>query len=411
MSEIKPPSAIDATTSHANTTTKPARPSKRKRKAARPAPPLAPPWIEGGIDYDPALVAIEELIDWAFGVAAASVADAPADVRRVRNARRYALAAIHGKADPRSVDDVVFAAGLLARVLDADLGLGLGDIVTVLEQMGLPADDVPSPPRRPPGRRQPRAASAGVDRSDRGARRGRGDPVARARRAAASARRPRVRAAGRDLRGVPRARLPRRRVGGPPLHPNRTPTGGTVMAKHKPKKHKHRNSAGAAPAPRRRASIRRGDPPDPWTIVAAAAGGAGSALLSGLAVNQQIVSPEGAALLMIGAGGATAYLADGNARIVGHSMASAGAGQLALAMMGRRAMTKGAAPAPAPAPASSPALPAGAPRLANAPHGGGHVIDVFRDAAQQLELIDEDEARMGMRDAAPEFYDLADQAA
>ncbi len=157
MSEIKPPSAIDATTSHA---TKPARPSKRKRKAARPAPPLAPPWIEGGIDYDPALVAIEELIDWAFGVAAASVADAPADARRVRNARRYALAAIHGKADPRSVDDVVFAAGLLARVLDADLGLGLGDIVTVLEQMGLPADDVPSPPRRPPGRRQPRAASA-----------------------------------------------------------------------------------------------------------------------------------------------------------------------------------------------------------------------------------------------------------
>ena len=46
------------------------------------------------------------------------------------------------------------------------------------------------------------------------------------------------------------------------------------MAKHKPKKHKHRNSASAAPAPRRRASIRRGDPPDPWTIVAAAAGGA-----------------------------------------------------------------------------------------------------------------------------------------
>ena len=39
------------------------------------------------------------------------------------------------------------------------------------------------------------------------------------------------------------------------------------------------------------------------------------------------------------------------------------------------------------------------------------MIDVFRDAAQQLELIDEDEARMGMRDAAPEFYDLADQAA
>ena len=181
------------------------------------------------------------------------------------------------------------------------------------------------------------------------------------------------------------------------------------MAKHKPKKHKHRNSAGAsaAPAPRRRASIRRGDPPDPWTIVAAAAGGAGSALLSGLAVNQQIVSPEGAALLMIGAGGATAYLADGNARIVGHSMASAGAGQLALAMMGRRAMTKGGGAPAAPPAAAAPALPAGgAPRPANAPMGGGYVLDVFRDAAQQLDLIEEDEARMGMRDAAPEGYDL-----
>ncbi|MBK7197613.1 MAG: hypothetical protein IPH80_34635 [Myxococcales bacterium] len=165
MSEIKPPTPNDTTRQASPTSQppKPTRPSKRKRKAARPAPPLTPPWIESGIDYDPALVAIEELIDWAFGVAAASVADAPADVRRVRNARRYALAAIHGKADPRSVDDVVFAAGLLARVLDADLGLGLGDIVTVLEQMGLPADDVPSPPRRPPGRRQARAASAPID--------------------------------------------------------------------------------------------------------------------------------------------------------------------------------------------------------------------------------------------------------
>ena len=162
MSEIKPPTPNDTTT-QSSQPPKPTRPAKRKHKAARPAPPLTPPWLEGGIDYDPALVAIEELIDWAFNVAAASVADAPADVRRVRNARRYALAAIHGKADPRSVDDVVFAAGLLARVLDADLGLGLGDIVTVLEQMGLPADDVPSPPRRPPGRRQPRAASTPID--------------------------------------------------------------------------------------------------------------------------------------------------------------------------------------------------------------------------------------------------------
>ena len=160
MSEIKPPTPNE-TTADKHQAPKPTRPAKRKRKAAaRPAPPLTPPWIEGGIDYDPALVAIEELIDWAFGVAAAAVADAPADLRRVRNARRYALAAVHGKADPRSVDDVMFTAGLLARVFDADLGLGLGDIVTVLEQLGLPADHVPRSPRRPPGRRQPRAEAA-----------------------------------------------------------------------------------------------------------------------------------------------------------------------------------------------------------------------------------------------------------
>ncbi|MBK9032059.1 MAG: hypothetical protein IPL61_12170 [Myxococcales bacterium] len=151
MSEIKPTTATD--------TPKTTRPPKRKRTPARPAPRLAPPWIEGGIDYGPAVVAIEDLIGWAFEVAAASVADVPADVRRVKNARRYALAAIHGQADPRAVEDVVFTAALLARVLDADLGLGLGDIVTVLEQMGLPADDVPPPARRAPARRAPTGAS------------------------------------------------------------------------------------------------------------------------------------------------------------------------------------------------------------------------------------------------------------
>jgi hypothetical protein len=141
------------------TPTRPASP--RKRKAARPAPPLTPPWLESGIDYDPALVAIEELIDWAFGVAAASVADAPADVRRVRNARRYALAAIHGKADPRSVDDVVFAAASW-RACSTPTWASARRHRDRARADGLPADDVPSPPRRPPGRRQ-RAASAPID--------------------------------------------------------------------------------------------------------------------------------------------------------------------------------------------------------------------------------------------------------
>ena len=121
------------------------------------------------------------------------------------------------------------------------------------------------------------------------------------------------------------------------------------------KKPKHRNNGGgggsggggSSPRPRRRGLPRRGNPPDFWSTVAAVAGGAGSAVLSGLVVNQSILSPEASAIGLIGIGGTTAYFADGHARIVGNGMASAGAGQLALAMMGRRAL-KGAPPAPAP---------------------------------------------------------------
>ena len=198
------------------------------------------------------------------------------------------------------------------------------------------------------------------------------------------------------------------------------------MAKHKPKpknkRGKHRNAAGggAAPRPRRRYMPRRGDPPDFWTTVAAVAGGAGSALLSGLVVNQNILSPEASAIGMIGIGGTTAYFAEGNTRIVGNSMASAGAGQLALALMGRRALAKSGGPAQAqPAqtqPAAQPQLPpaqaqTGKPagNLANTGHGGAYVIDMFRDAANQLDMLDEDDWRMGTRDAAPDFYEIYEE--
>lgn len=191
--------------------------------------------------------------------------------------------------------------------------------------------------------------------------------------------------------------------------------------KPKQKKHKHRNSSGGtggggAPRPRRKYLPRRGNPPDFWSTVAAVAGGAGSAVLSGLVVNQNILSPEASAIGLIGIGGTTAYFADGNARIVGNGMASAGAGQLALTLMARRAVARGAAPAAAPPAAPAPAqpqLPPAAPatRPANAAYGGGYVVDVFRDAAAQLDMIDEDEWRMGTRDAAPDGYEIEEYAA
>ena len=124
---------------HPTATTKPRAP-KRTR-------PTSPPWIEGGIDYGPALVAIDELIAWAFDLAAASVPDRESK-RRVKNARRQVIATLRGKRRSDPDADLMFTASVLARALDADLKLGLGEIVTVLAELGLPSDDVPRPPRR-----------------------------------------------------------------------------------------------------------------------------------------------------------------------------------------------------------------------------------------------------------------------
>lgn len=202
--------------------------------------------------------------------------------------------------------------------------------------------------------------------------------------------------------------------------------------KHKQKARYRNNGGGGAPKPNpaprspRRYVPRRGEAPDLWTTAAAALGGAGSAVLSALAVDQGIVSKEVSAVALMGVGGATAYFADGNTRVVGNSMASAGAGQLAYALIDKRKKAKEQERQPQPQQGQSqlaagqpPALPAPQPApsqpapLRKAAYGGGYVIDVFKDAANQLDLLDEDSARMGTRDAADGFdvYDLDDLAA
>ena len=197
------------------------------------------------------------------------------------------------------------------------------------------------------------------------------------------------------------------------------------MKKQKKRPGRRNSGSGSAPAaPHRRSVrsyIRRSDPPDWKTTLAAIVGGAGSAALSGLIVNQKILSPEASAVGMIGIGGATAYFADGNARVVGNSVASAGAGQLALALLGRRAL---AAQAQAPNQAQPPtqtaavapaALPAAtASDMRKAAHGGGYVTALFRDAASDLDALEDDEWRMGVRDAdlgGADVYDLEDLVA
>ncbi len=172
--------------------------------------------------------------------------------------------------------------------------------------------------------------------------------------------------------------------------------------RHHPKRNKParpRNAAtGLAPAaPRTRAKISRAAPPDWRTIAAAVAGGAGSAALGGLVVNQQILSPEAVGIGLMLGGGATAYFSDGTPRIVGTSIAAAGAGQFALALMNKRALKAHGQANPSPAPAQLPAPPPVPRQSANT---GGMVVDMFRDAANDLDLV-EDEWRYGVRDAMP----------
>jgi hypothetical protein len=188
--------------------------------------------------------------------------------------------------------------------------------------------------------------------------------------------------------------------------------------KHRIKRHRN---AGPPPSGVRRNRLRlprRGDTPDWRTTLAAIAGGAGGAALGGLVVNQQILSPEAVGIGMMGLGGATAYFADGSTRVLGNSVAAAGAGQLALALMARCAIatdrvptaTAPAPPAPEPpriGPGGTQQAPPATPRRSAT--GGGVVIDLFRDAALELEDLDEDEWRFGTRDAeAPGGVDVYD---
>lgn len=188
--------------------------------------------------------------------------------------------------------------------------------------------------------------------------------------------------------------------------------------KKKKKKHRPhfarlrpRNAAtGPSPVSRSRPRLSRAAAPHWKTIVAAVAGGAGSAALGGLIVNQQILSSEAVGVGLMLGGGATAYFSEGLPRVVGTSVAAAGAGQFALALMNKQAVraqdnkNKGTTTTTA-AVSGAPAAPqlAPPPAVAAAPRqrasGGGVVLDMFRDAAADLDTID-DEWRYGIRDDA-----------
>jgi hypothetical protein len=126
-----------------------------KKKKPAPARPTRP-WIIRGVDYGPAIAAARDLAAWAFDLAARDVEDWPEGRRRVRNARRDVLARLRGRFAPSATtEDVIFTAGLLARIFEAELSLGMSEMVAILDELGLPTEVVPLMPRRQPGSRAP----------------------------------------------------------------------------------------------------------------------------------------------------------------------------------------------------------------------------------------------------------------
>ena len=137
--------------------------SKSKRRStttASAAPEPAHPWVIGDVDFGPAVAAVQDLAAWAFDLVARDVDDWPEGRRRVRNARRFVLRRLRGKdVHHTPYEDVLFTAGLLARILEADLRLPLTHIVAALDRLDLPTEVVPlvRHPRRNAGAIYPSA--------------------------------------------------------------------------------------------------------------------------------------------------------------------------------------------------------------------------------------------------------------
>ena len=117
---------------------------RRSTKTKSTATEPAHPWVIGDIDFGPAVAAVQDLAAWAFELAARDVADWPEGRRRVRNARRFVLGRLRGKdMDRTPYEDVLFTAGLLARILEADLRLPIAHVVAALDRLDLPTEVVP----------------------------------------------------------------------------------------------------------------------------------------------------------------------------------------------------------------------------------------------------------------------------
>lgn len=131
---------------------------KKKKSTSKLAAAKAP-WLDGDIDYGPAVAAARDLAVWALDLAERDVGDWAEARKRVRNTRRFVLARIAGKNRRMPVEDVIFTASLLARIFDDELDLDLADSFEIFGALDLPTDVVPV---RAPTRAQPMSSRSFV---------------------------------------------------------------------------------------------------------------------------------------------------------------------------------------------------------------------------------------------------------
>ena len=126
--------------------------SKQSKKTTKPA---AHPWVIDGIDYGPAIAAAGDLAAWAFDLAAKDVADWPEGKRA--SAPRGATSSATARQAPahHGVGDVLFTAGLLARISSGHR-LGMSERRRDPRRVGLPTEIVPRSPRAQRQTRVPR---------------------------------------------------------------------------------------------------------------------------------------------------------------------------------------------------------------------------------------------------------------
>ncbi len=121
-----------------------------------------------------------------------------------------------------------------------------------------------------------------------------------------------------------------------------------------------------------------------------AAGGAAASLIGGFAVSNDIFDPETYGLIATVGGAALASQSDSKWREAFNGAAAAGAGQLVLGYMAKRAIKGKGAAAQAAVTAAAQAPPPPPARQAADP---GYVVQMFRDAAGGLDAYYDERAR------------------